>query len=868
MRPPRSTPEKTPRSTYRLQIRESFDLADAAAITDYIASLGADWVYLSPILQAERGSEHGYDVTDHSHVDEERGGEEAFRSFSAAARSHDLGVLVDIVPNHVGVATPVQSVWWWDVLEKGRGSRYAEAFDVDWDFGNGKLRIPVLGDDDPADDGGELGKLRLATTDDGALRLFYYDTAYPVAAGTAADGVDSDPVEVHAAQSYELVNWRRADAELNYRRFFAVNTLAAIRVEVPWVFAESHETIVGWIRDGLADGLRADHPDGLRDPGAYLDALAEATGGTYVLIEKILARHRGVAERMPEGWQTEGTTGYDALATIDRLFIDPAGEQALDALDNRLRSGGDRFGDPVVWADMVHDGKREVTDGILGSEVARLAREAAEVLDPSTGEGASTGTAAHEAIAELLACFPVYRSYLAAPVDGETPTDTSADGLDDLYAAADAARRRRPELADAIDALVPVLADPTTDVAKRFQQTSGMVMAKGVEDRSFYRWTRLTTLTEVGAEPDEFAVDVAEFHARQVDRLENLPLSMTTLSTHDTKRSEDVRARISVLAEIPDEWARALDALRERVGTSDGPFDNLLAQAIVGSWPTAAELASETALAEYRTRLHAYAEKASREAETSTAWTAADEGYEKTMHAFVDATLDDPEARGIVQGVVDRVLAAGRGNALGAKLLQLTGPGVPDVYQGSELWDLSLVDPDNRRPVDYDARRAILAAIDDGEVPVIDDSGAAKLLVTASALRLRRDRADLFGSYTPLEVRGPAAEHLVAVSYGGGPDGGAIALATRLPLGLAARGGWGDTTVSIPDGSYVDVLTGRGVNGVEEVAQLLDLLPVALLAPVGDDDIVASTDDTTDDTADETTDGSAGSASIQEADLS
>lgn len=837
---PRPVPQKTPRSTYRLQIRESFDLADAAEVTDYIASLGADWVYLSPILQAEEGSEHGYDVTDHSHVDTERGGDEAFRAFSAAARSHDLGVLVDIVPNHVGVATPVQSVWWWDVLTKGRDSRYAEAFDIDWEVGDGKLRIPVLGDDDPADAGGELGKLTLKTTDSGDLRLFYYDTEYPVAEGTAPDGDGSDPVQVHAAQSYELVNWRRADSELNYRRFFAVNTLAAIRVEVPWVFAESHESIVGWIRDGLADGVRADHPDGLRDPGAYLDALAEATGGTYVLIEKILARHRGVAERMPEHWQTDGTTGYDALASIDRLFVDPAGEQALDALDSRLRAGAASFSDPVVWADMVHDGKREVTDGILGSEVARLAREAADVLDPGVGSDSD----AHEAIAELLACFPSYRSYLAAPVEGETPTDTYDDGLNDLYTAADAARRRRPELAETIDALVPVLSDATTDVAKRYQQTSGMVMAKGVEDRSFYRWTRLTTLTEVGAEPDEFAVDAAEFHARQADRLENLPLSMTTLSTHDTKRSEDVRARISVLAEIPEVWADALDALRAAVGTSDGPFDNLLAQAIVGSWPVASVLADEEALAEYRTRLHAYAEKASREAETSTAWTAADEDYEKTMHAFVDATLDRAEVRDIVEGIVDRVLAAGRSNSLGAKLLQITGPGVPDVYQGSELWDLSLVDPDNRRPVDYAERRRILAAIDDGDVPAIDDSGAAKLLVTASALRLRRDRSDLFGSYTPLAVEGSAADHLVAVAYGDEQGGGAIALATRLPLGLAERGGWGDTTVRIPAGSYVDVLTGRGVDGVEEVAQLLDVFPVALLAPVPDDDITGDDDST------------------------
>ena len=307
---------RLPISTYRLQIRDAFDLHKAAGIADYIRELGADWVYFSPILKAEEGSDHGYDVTDHSRVDDRRGGAEGLATASAAARANGLGVLVDIVPNHVGVATPVQSVWWWDLLTHGRQSRYAEAFDVDWDFGGGKVRIPVLGDPPtgpstssggPPGQASELDELSIV---DGELR--YYDNRFPIAPGTADDNASA--TEVHARQNYELMNWRRADAELNYRRFFAVSTLAGIRVEIPWVFDESHREIARWITEGLADGVRVDHPDGLIDPGGYLDSLATATGGCYVLVEKILEG----GEQLPTAWAAAGTTGYDALADIDR----------------------------------------------------------------------------------------------------------------------------------------------------------------------------------------------------------------------------------------------------------------------------------------------------------------------------------------------------------------------------------------------------------------------------------------------------------------------------------------------------------------------------------------------------------------------
>jgi (1->4)-alpha-D-glucan 1-alpha-D-glucosylmutase len=766
-----------PVSTYRLQITAEFTLFAAADLVDYLKSLGAGWVYISPILRSTQGSNHGYDVVDNSIVDPARGGPEGLAALSKACHDAGMGLLVDIVPNHLGVADATQTAWWWDVLEKGRDSRYAEAFDIDWDFGGGKLRIPVLGDGDDA-----LDDLKIVGSE-----LHYFDNRYPIAAGTADDGASAK--EVHDRQNYELINWRRADSELNYRRFFAVNTLAGVRVEVPWVFEESHAEIVRWITEGLADGLRVDHPDGLADPGGYLDSLAAATGGAYVLVEKILEG----PERLPAFWATAGTTGYDALADIDRVLVDANGRDRLDAIDTALRDRAQ----PVEWQTLIHGTKRGIADGILNSEVNRLAREYRAARPDSDA------TLVADAVAELLACFPVYRSYLPS-------------GAGHLHEAAELARRHRPELAATIDELLPVLLDPAQPMSVRFQQTSGMVMAKGVEDTAFYRYTRLGSLTEVGADPEEFSVGVAEFHERQEVRQAIMPGSMTTLSTHDTKRGEDTRARIAVLSEVPERWEAVLGSLRELAPLGDGPLENLLWQAIVGSWPASRE------------RLHGYAEKAAREAGNSTMWTAPDEEFETRMHALVDSVFDDPQVRGIVEDFVAEIADAGWSNSLAAKLVQLTAPGVPDVYQGSELWETSLVDPDNRRPVDYDIRRLYLEAVSAGAHPDIDDTGAAKLLVTSRALRLRRDRPELFTRYAPLDVFGDRAEHVVAFDRGG-----AVTLAARLPVGLAAGEGWGDTTITLPGHELEDVLTGaRYPGGTLPLATLFHRYPVALLAPV------------------------------------
>ncbi len=776
---------RIPRSTYRLQVTPSFDLYATAKIADYVHALGADWLYISPILKAESGSDHGYDVTDHSLVDPARGGSDGLDAASAAARRLGLGLLIDIVPNHMGVATPKQNPWWWDLLKHGRGSTYAEAFDIDWDFGGGRVRIPVL--DASTGSGEALDDLQLVGDE-----LHYFDNRYPIAPGTADDG--APPREVHARQNYELIDWHRADAELNYRRFFAVNSLAGIRVEVPWVFERSHAEIARWISDGLADGLRVDHPDGLADPAGYLDSLAAVTGDTYVLVEKILEGE----EQLPTSWATAGTTGYDALSDVDRIFVDPDGKEAFDSLDSALRDADSA----VSWARLIHDTKRAIADGILRSEVLRLERDLGRSVEQVEADGGQAISPVADALAELLACFPVYRSYL--PI-----------GVEHLREAVRLANEHRPDLGETIDDLYPTLADPSHPAAIRFQQTSGMVMAKGVEDTAFYRYTRLGSLTEVGADPSEFSIGLREFHVRQQLRQASFPASLTTLSTHDTKRGEDVRARISVLAEMPEAWESALGRLREAVPLGDGPLEALLWEAIVGSWPASRE------------RLHAYAEKAAREAGNSTGWTAPRQEFERGMHALIDSAFDDESVVAILGEVLDAVREPGWSNSLSAKLIQLTAPGVPDVYQGSELWETSLVDPDNRRPVDFDIRRLYLAAVDAGAHPPIDETGAAKLLVTTRALRLRRDHPEYFSRYAPITALGSAARHVV-----GFDRGEAVTVATRLPLGLHRRGGWDDTSIVLAGRAVTDIIGNRHFDGGSiPLAELLARYPVALLVP-------------------------------------
>ena len=758
----------TPSATYRLQFTAHFPLERGAALAGYLADLGVTHAYASPLLRSADGSTHGYDTVDHAHVDEARGGRAGLDRLVAALHEHDLGLVLDLVPNHMGIADAAAAPWWWDVLRHGRDSAHASAFDVDWDAGGGRVRIPVLGSAE------DVAQLQVV---DGELRYYH---RFPLAPGTG----EGTPQEVHDRQHYELVDWRRADGDLNYRRFFAINTLAGLRTEDPEVFEATHRLVVALVASGAVDGLRIDHPDGLADPKGYLDRLAEATGAPWTVVEKILEP----GEELPEGWACAGTTGYDALAEVDGVLVDPAGEAALTALDTELA------GSPVDYAQLVHDCKREITDGMLGSEVARLVRVIGELpgVDPAQQR---------EALAELLAWFPVYRSYLP-------------DGREHLDATVAAVRDRRPDLVPAVDALHPVLAQAGTEAATRFEQTTGPVMAKGVEDTAYYRWARFVVLNEVGGDPAHFGRTVEEFHAAQQHRLAVKPRSMTALSTHDTKRSEDTRARLAVLAELPTEWAGLVRGWLARHRLADRPLASQVWQNLVGAWPLSRE------------RAHAYAEKAAREAGLSTRWTDVDAEFEAALHAVVDAAYDDPATSAEIAAFVDRIAPLGWSNSLAQKLLQLTMPGVPDVYQGTELWDHSLVDPDNRRPVDHDLRRRLLAELDGGTVPAVDASGAAKLLVVSRALRARRDSPELFTGWEPVGTTGPAADHLVAADRGG-----AVPVVTRLPAGLAASG-WGDTALRLPTGAWQDLLTGERVVSTAEGARAADVLarlPVALL---------------------------------------
>jgi (1->4)-alpha-D-glucan 1-alpha-D-glucosylmutase len=752
-------------TTYRVQIRPDFDLDTTAGLTDYLADLGVTHLYSAPLLTATPGSQHGYDVVDHRAVNPELGGEAGRQRLVHALRAAGLGLVVDIVPNHAGVGRPAANPAWWDVLRAGRGSAYADWFDIDWD--RGRLLLPVLADTPDA-----LDDLTVA---DGELR--YHEHRFPIADGTG----DGPPRQVHDRQHYQLVSWRRGDTELTYRRFFAVADLAGLRVEDPAVFRATHAEILRWADAGELDGIRVDHPDGLRDPAGYLARLREAAPHAWLVVEKILE----YGEELPD-WPVDGTTGYDALAAVCGLFVDPAAEGDFTALDTRLT------GRHTSWQDLTHGTKLAAATRLLAAELTRLAALVPELPAEQV----------RAALAELAAAFPVYRGY-------------PPEGARHLAAARAEAGRRRPDLTGTLDAVTARLRDPGHELAARFPQLTGAVMAKGVEDTAYYRWSRFVALNEVGGSPAHFGVPPAEFHRFAAARQVRWPASMTTLSTHDTKRGEDVRARLAVLSELPDRWAGRVQDWMSRAPLADPAFAHLLWQTAVGAWPIERE------------RLHAYVEKAAREASVSTSWADPDAAFERELHALVDRMYDDPELHAELTAFADELTPAGWSNALGQKLVQLAMPGVPDTYQGTELWENSLVDPDNRRPVDFAVRRELLARLDAGDRPAVAADGAAKLLVVSRTLRLRRDRPELFAGYRPVPARGPAAAHAVAFDRGG-----AIAVATRLPLGLARSGGWRDTTLSLPVHPLRDVFTGRVYSGSELLLHdLLSTYPVALLAP-------------------------------------
>ena len=748
-----------PTSTYRLQIQRDFTLYDAAELMGYLRDLGVGAVYLSPLLQATIGSDHGYDTTDVTRVDRDRGGQEGLKQILGAARQAGLGVVIDIVPNHLGISVPAENPAWWDVLKLGRGSPYASWFDIDWS--RGRIVVPILGDDQT---------LRL---EDGELR--YFEHRFPLAPGSRHDG--DDPSTVHDRQHYELVHYSRGNFELNYRRFFAVSTLAGVRVEDEDVLSATHALIRQWPEAGV-DGLRVDHPDGLVDPADYLERLRRIAPDAWITVEKILEP----GEELPAAWPVAGTTGYDAMREVNGIFVDPNREADFTDLYRRLT------GDQQTLAEHIEAAKRMVVTELMPAEIRRMSALASEI--PQVGP----------ALAEVAIAFEVYRSYLP-------------EGVERLDHALALAAAHRPELAATLDQLSPRLHDQFDELARRMQQLSGATMAKGVEDTAYYRYGRFVALNEVGGNPAEFGLDVEKFHRLQAARQAHLADSMTSLSTHDTKRGEDVRARLAVLSEIPDQWARFAEQFLTATKVPNPAFAYFLAQSLAGTGPIERE------------RMHHYAEKAMREASDGTSWTEPDEAFEAAVHQAVDAAYDDPQLRAAWDELDGRVTPPGWSNSLGQKVVQLTMPGIPDVYQGSEVWENNLVDPDNRRPVNFAQRRDLLKGLTD-RPPKIDDTGAAKLWITRQVLRLRREKPDWFRSYQPVEARGHASSHLI-----GFDRGGVITLATRLPVALSATGGWGDTTVVLSK-SYWDQLTGRPAQGTMALAEVLADYPVALLAPL------------------------------------
>lgn len=827
-------------STYRLQLQPDFDLDAAAGAVDLLADLGVTHVYLSPVLQAAPGSIHGYDVVDHARISEELGGLPALERLAAAARSRGLGLVVDVVPNHMAVPTPLwRNRALWSVLRDGPSSPYASWFDIDWTVPDRAVLMPLLG----ARIGQvvDAGQLRLDTVHVPAGRggatvtepvLRYYDHVLPVRAGT---GHLPLPLLVDR-QWYRLAHWRVAAEELNYRRFFDIDTLAAVRVEDAAVFDATHAVLLDLYARGLVEGFRIDHPDGLADPRGYLRRLAERCRELrpgvqpWIVVEKILEGD----EEVPADWPCDGTTGYDALLRVTGLMTSPFIAGELQGLYAEIAGE-----DQGSFESVVDRAKREVVEDVQWAEVQRLVDLLVEICHDDVQLRDHPRRALQEAVIELLVAMDRYRAYV---VPGEPAQD---EAVAVLSAAADRARDRlSAERRDALGVVVdlalgagPVDGEqrPPADVARRrefvvrFQQTCGPVMAKGVEDTAFYRWHRLVALNEVGGDPTRIGLSHDEVHAFCSRVAEHRPATQTTLTTHDTKRSEDARARLIAAVDDPKVWGETVRGWQDlaaghRVdGYPEGATEYLLWQTLVAAWPISAE------------RLVRYLKKAIREAKLRTSWTAPDQAYESAVLGFARRVLADEAITASVDAFVADLAPRTRAVVLGQKLVQLAMPGVADVYQGTELVTTTLVDPDNRRPVDLAQRRTRLARLDAGGSP--DDLDDEKLLVTSRALRLRRERPAVF--------RGPGTRYWpLATSSGnafgfgrGAPDDATpsvVAVVTVRQAELDRHGGWGEHVAQLPGGSWTDVLTSRTMDGGSRpLGDLLTGLPVALLRREG-----------------------------------
>jgi len=880
------TKTRIPRSTYRLQLHAGFTFDDALAVADYLKELGVSHIYSSPYLQASPGSMHGYNVVDHERVNEELGGEAGHRRFCARLKKLGLGQVLDIVPNHM--ATGPENRLWWDVLENGPSSRYATWFDIDWHSNEVKLQnkvlIPVLGD--------QYGRVLSANQlqieqQCGLFRVRYMDNQFPLAPGSLAiplaraahiaknpelnfvadslsrlpspEPPDQESIiarhrdkaviyellsrlcreqpETSAAieqavgelnrnhdalddllnlQHYRLAYWRTADQELGYRRFFDINTLIGLRVERADVFEATHRRVLAWLKEGILDGVRVDHPDGLRDPQQYFERLRSEANGAWIIAEKILEPN----ETLRADWPIEGTTGYDFLNLCNGLLVDSEG---LNELDKIYR---DFIRENVEFETLARNMKLNVQREALGSDVNRLTSLFVEVCENNRDRRDYTRAEIRRALREIACCFRVYRTYVV-PARGLV-TDDDGREIDQAVAAA---KTRRPDLDSALmDFIGDVLAMRArgaleSEFLLRFQQFTSPVMAKGVEDTAFYCYNRMIGLNEVGGSPDQGAVCVSAFHDACIRAQTAHPNAMNTLATHDTKRGDDVRARLAVLTEIPGRWKTTVNRwARKNAPFKTGSFPDrnteyFLYQTLVGAWPISEE------------RLAAYMEKAAREAKQQTSWTQQNAEFESALRSFIELILKSNEFVADVENFIGSISAPGQVNSLAQTLIKLTAPGVPDTYQGGELWDLRLVDPDNRGPVDYAARRSMLEELKAGltadEIMKRAGSGMPKMWVTYAGLKLRKEKPEWFDNraeYSPVEVAGAKQNHMIAYLRGEH----VITCVPRRWATLKER--WGATTLTLPEGKWVNVLTSdEWVGGKVRLQSLLQRFPVALL---------------------------------------
>jgi (1->4)-alpha-D-glucan 1-alpha-D-glucosylmutase len=931
-------------ATYRLQLHAEFGFEDARKLVPYLERLGVSHLYLSPVQGARPGSTHGYDVVDPTRANPELGGDEGFAALADAAHAHGMGVIVDIVPNHMG-AGPANAMWL-DVLALGRESRYARWFDVDWDASHarGQIVMPILGDAPEAVLA--RGELRLALQGE-TIAVRYFDHVFPLDPRTAhrvfafthtyvfpphaqedaaewarlrarllpesgeALGLEEATAAVHELtalaerspavraylewvfdvfatgedgrfrlgallelQRWRLAHWQETRRELHFRRFFDVTELVAVRVEDPSVFVAYHEWMLAQVAQGRIDGVRVDHVDGLLDPHAYLGMLRTALderrpdARVPIFVEKILSH----GETLRTEWPIDGTTGYEALNEIERVFVSADGAAALERGYRRLL----RTRASMTFAEVAAPGKELVLRTAFRPELRRLVTllmRVARALSLDVRPAAIS-----EALLQLATALPVYRTYVRADAAGgpliADPDDRRL--LEGALAQALAAESARPDVLRFVVGVLlgdvpgdfPMKATQrraAREAALRFQQTSGPATAKGIEDTALYRWFPVASLNEVGGEPDHpLGPAVEELHAANAARAERWPRSMLAATTHDTKRSADVRARLDALAEIAprfstlaSRWHRRHAPLRTRVGRRLAPDTNtewLLYQSLVGVWPEGETGPADATLVE---RVEEYLRKAMREAKAQTTWTEPNAAFEDGVLAFARTLMTDDagaEFREELASMVAVVAPAGRWTSLARVVLQTTSPGTPDTYRGDELWQLALVDPDNRRPVDWPQRKVALLEDERESVrpaQLLDAAtdGRVKLHVLRAALRARRAHAELFasGRYVPLAALGERAAHVVAFAR---EHGGRVAIAVvpRLPLGLAADGAppvgavWGDTRLLLPgtlglaSGARARDLLGGGEHalaGELPLGALLGDLPVALLLTDG-----------------------------------